>query len=238
MSMQRVATTLLSLLPALLAACSEPPTQREESYFPLQPGMRWTYRVTTEVAGRQESRQFSEINASSESLDGIPHAVRLTGDGTRYYLRQVDGGIYRHAKRTLVELEPRLDEDPRWVLKRPYQVGTGWNSLTYPYVLRRISPYEESLSRGSALKMAYQITQLDALAEVPAGRFEHCLLVEGEAQLTLYADGREGYKEILINTREWYAPGVGLVKLVREEPMQGGVFVGGRMLFELVELEP
>ncbi len=237
MSVRHSLTTLACLLLTLLTACDRPELSREERYFPLQEGMRWTYRVTTEVAGRSETRSFTERNAGTELLDGVPHAVRVTDEGTRYYLRQVEDGIYRHAKRTVVELEPRKDDDPRWVLKRPYQPGTGWNTLTHPYVLRRISPYEETLSRGSALKMAYQISSLEAVAEVPAGRFEHCLLVEGEANMTLYADGREGYKEILINTREWYAPGVGLVKLVREEPMEGGVFSGGRMVFELVSLE-
>jgi hypothetical protein len=226
----------VGLILFLLAGCGRPPLPPEERYFPLQEGMRWTYRVTTEVAGRRETRHFTEVNAGTELLDGIPHAVRLTGEGTRYYLRATEDGIYRAAKQTVVELEPHKDTDPHWVLKHPPQPGTGWNSLTHPYVLRRISPYEETLSRGSALKMAYQITALDAVAEVPAGRFDHCLLVEGEAQMSLYADGREGYKEILINTREWYAPGVGLVKLEREEPMEGGVFVGGRMLFELEEL--
>lgn len=220
-----------------LIACGKPPLSQEESYFPLQEGMRWTYKVTTEVAGRSETRSFSETNAGSELLDGIAHSVRVTDEGTRYYLRQVESGIYRAAKRTIVELAATKDPDPRWVLKRPYQTGTSWNSLTHPYVLRRISPYEETLSRGSALKMAYQITAIDALAVVPAGRFENCLLVEGEANLTLYADGREGYQEILINSREWYAPGVGLVKLVREEPMEGSVFTGGRIMFELVALE-
>jgi hypothetical protein len=220
-----------------LTACGKPPLSQDESYFPLQEGMQWTYKVTTEVAGRSETRSFSETNAGSELLDGIAHSVRVTDEGTRYYLRQDDSGIYRAAKRTVVELAAKKDPDPRWVLKRPYQIGTGWYSLTRPYVLRRINPYEETLSRGSALKMAYQITATDAVADVPAGRFDNCLLVEGEANLTLYADGREGYKEILINTREWYAPGFGLVKLVREEPMDGTVFTGGRMVFELVTLD-
>ena len=223
---------------SLLTGCGHPPSPPQESYFPLKPGMRWTYRVTTEVAGRTEIREFVEHNGEIEPINEIPHRVRITDEGTRYYLRSVDEGIYRSAKRTVVETEPNRDPDPHWVLKRPYKPGTGWNNLTHAYVLRRVSPYEQTLTRGSALKMSYQITRLDAVAEVPAGRFEDCLLVEGEAQLTLYADGRGGYQDILINTREWYAPGVGLVKLVRDEPMTGTVFRGGRIQFELVALEP
>jgi hypothetical protein len=226
------------LILIILSGCSQPPTPPQESYFPLTPGMRWTYRVTTEVAGRTETHEFVEYNSDVEYLNDQPHSVRITDEGTRYYLRSVDSGIFRSASRTVVESEPSNDPDPLWVLKRPYAPGTSWNNLTHPYVLRRISPYEQPLTRGSALKMAYQITQLDASIEVPAGRFEGCLLVEGEAQLTLYADGREGYQDIDINTREWYAPGVGLIKLVRDEPMHSSVFRGGQIVFELLELEP
>ncbi|MES9940831.1 MAG: hypothetical protein ABW104_13510 [Candidatus Thiodiazotropha sp. 6PLUC2] len=236
--MRGSASIIGCLVLSLLTSCGQPPSPPQESYFPLEPGMRWIYRVTTEVAGRTERREFVEHNGDIESLNDIPHSVRITDEGTRYYIRSVEEGIYRSAKRTLVESEPNRDPDLHWVLKRPYKPGTSWNNLTHPYVLRRISPYEQTLTRGSALKMAYQITRLDAVADVPAGRFEDCLLVEGEAQLTLYADGREGYQDILINTREWYAPGVGLVKLVREEPMSGSVFSGGRIEFELVALEP
>ncbi len=234
--MRRCGTTAAFLAMVLLAGCGDAPTLPEDDYFPLRPGMQWTYRVTTEVAGRTETREFTEYNAEPEILADTPHAVRVTGEGTRYYLRDLAAGIYRGAKRTIVEFEPKKDDDPRWVLKRPYRPGTSWNNLTHPYVLRRISPYEQSLNRGSALKMAYQITQVDAEVTVPAGHFAYCLLVQGEAELTLYADGREGYKEIEINTSEWYAPGVGLVKLIREEPMSGSVFTGGRITFELISL--
>ncbi|MEW8350034.1 MAG: hypothetical protein AB2687_17120 [Candidatus Thiodiazotropha taylori] len=228
---------LLPLLCSLVTGCSEQHPSHQGSYFPLTPDMRWTYRVTTEVAGRVETREFVTYNSEPETLKGLPHSVRVTSEGTRYYLRNVDEGIFRNGKRTIVESEVRMDSDPHWVLKRPYQTGTSWSNLTYPYVLRRISPYEQTLTRGSALKMAYQISQLDAQVDVPAGHFEQCLLVEGEAQLTLYADGREGYQDIEINTREWYAPGVGLVKLVREEPMSGLVFSGGKVVFELIGIE-
>ncbi|MCU7946598.1 MAG: hypothetical protein KZQ72_08155, partial [Candidatus Thiodiazotropha sp. (ex Cardiolucina cf. quadrata)] len=43
-------------------------------------------------------------------------------------------------------------------------------------------------------------------------------------------------EEILINTTEWYAPGVGLVKLLREEPLDNDVFAGGHVLLELKDL--
>lgn len=35
-----------------------------------------------------------------------------------------------------------------------------------------------------------------------------------------------GYRDIQIRTTEWHAPGIGLVKLVREEPLDTDVFQG------------
>ena len=63
------------------------------------------------------------------------------------------------------------------------------------------------------------------------------LRVEGSAQLSLYSDARLGYQEIPIKTTEWYAPGVGLVKLVREEPLDTEVFEGGTITLALARFE-
>ena len=121
----------------------------------------------------------------------------------------------------------------RWILRRPFQVGSNWSQDTHPYVLRRLQPYEEQLAKNIEFKMAYQIGALNDTVEVPAGRFDDCIRVDGEALLTVYADGRTGYQDININTSEWYAPGVGLVKLVRTEPLDSHVFAGGSIVIEL-----
>ena len=159
--------------------------------------------------------------------------MRRTSAGTDYYIGRDDTGVYRVAKRTIVELKPRPDKSPRWILRRPFQVGNTWSQETHPYVLRRLQPYEERLARNIQFKMAYQIDASNDTVQVPAGRFENCIRVDGDAQLTVYADGRTGYQDIEINTSEWYAPGVGLVKLVRTEPLSGEVFAGGSIVIEL-----
>jgi hypothetical protein len=225
----KTALTTLALA-ALISGCSN---NADPSYFPLDPGLRWVYRVTTEVGNNVTTGTLEEVNMGTAELNGLMHTVRVTDQGTRYYLAATDAGVFRSAKRTIVETRPKSDDTPRWVLKKPYDVGTTWSQETHPYVLRRIHPYAETLAKGINFKMAYQIGALDQTVEVPAGRFEHCIRVDGEAQLSLYADGRTGYQDIDINTMEWYAPGVGLVKLERTEPLTGAVFAGGRVILEL-----
>ncbi|MCB1773385.1 MAG: hypothetical protein KDI88_07190 [Gammaproteobacteria bacterium] len=221
---------VLPALVALLGGCGK---DTGPSHFPLEPGLRWTYQVSVEVGNDRQMLTLTESNSDTVDLNGIAHTVRVTDQGTRYYLAETEQGVFRSAKRTIVETRPRRDDDPRWVLKQPYQVGTSWSQETHPYVLRRIHPYTEKLARSINFKMAYQIGALDDTVEVPAGRFEHCIRVDGEAQLSIYADGRTGYQDIDINTTEWYAPGVGLVKLERNEPLTGEVFAGGRIVLEL-----
>ncbi|MES9970428.1 MAG: hypothetical protein ABW092_10380 [Candidatus Thiodiazotropha sp.] len=192
--------------------------------------------MTTSINDSVEHSNFSIRMGKEQTIDGINHAVRITSDGTRYYIVENSDGIYRNAKQTLIEPKPNMESSPHWILKHPLRRGTHWSNPTYPFVLRRIYPYEERLTRGINLKMNFQIVAEDETVVVTAGRFENCIRVEGEANLTLYADGKSGYKEIFINTIEWYAPGVGLVKLLREEPLSNDVFAGGEIVYELRSL--
>ncbi len=226
---------LFVLCGLLLVGCSNAPNETS-SYFPLQPGLKWDYLVTTRVGDTIEHTEFSIRTGEQTSIDNTPHGVRITSDGTSYYIAEDSSGIYRDAKRTLVESKPDIDRTPHWILKYPIQTGTNWSNPTYPFVLRRIYPYEERLTRGMNLKMTYQIAAVDETLVVPAGRFDNCVRVEGEATLTLYADARSGYEEVLINTTEWYAPGAGLVKLLRDEPLSNDVFAGGSVVYELKSL--
>lgn len=216
----------------VLQGCNDEPAGAE-SYFPLQSGLRWTYRVTTTRGSEQQETHFEQYNAEPESIDGVFHTARITDQGTRYYVRETDEGIYRAAKRTLVALYPQVDNLPHWILKRPLRIGNAWSNPSHPYVLRRLHPYEDNLASGINFKMAYQIKAMNDSVNVPAGLFHNCIRVDGDAQLSIYADARTGYQDIEISTTEWYAPGVGLVKLVREEPLTGDVFTGGKIVFEL-----
>ncbi|MEW8658293.1 MAG: hypothetical protein AB2603_08165 [Candidatus Thiodiazotropha endolucinida] len=226
---------VLGLFILALQSCSNQSLD-SSSYFPLQEGLQWDYLVTTSVGDSIRHSDFSIRMGEQEPINSRPHAVRITSDGTRYYIAENSGGIYRTAKRTLIESKPAIDNSPHWVLKYPLKNGTQWSNPTYPFVLRRVYPYEERLTRGMNLKMTFQIMGDDETVVVPAGRFDNCIRVQGEANLTLYADARSGYEEILINTTEWYAPGVGLVKLLREEPLSNDVFAGGEVVYELRSL--
>lgn len=223
----------------LLVGCSE--SSDPENYFPLEKGISWEYRVTLERGEETQRSEFSITNLGAVELQGewqdIPVFLRRTSDGTDFYIRQDDAGTERIAKRTVVELKPRFDVEPRKVLPGNPDIETGrnWITETRSYVIRSVPAYALSDPAIKPLAMNYEITAVNEQIEVPAGVFKSCVKVEGEAVLSLYADARLGYLDIPIRQTEWYAPGVGLVKLVREEPLEVEMFQGGRISFELSE---
>ncbi len=216
---------------ALLGACSPAPVD----YFPLNAGAVWIYeRVTETPQGRDHDELTIEVLGKRRLAQGDSF-VRRNSLGNEYYFRRDTTGTYRVAKRTVVELKPRADPAPRYVLKTPYRVGTEWRNDSHPYLLERTLPYRERFNREITFRMGYTIVATDVSVEVPAGRFERCLKVRGEGVVNVYADPVMGVVEVPVTVEEWYAPGVGLVKQTRSERLDLTQIAGGSMRLELVK---
>lgn len=227
--------TIVCLCLSLLAACDKPTSN---DYFPLNQGLRWEYQVTIEHPERLDTKQLIIESRGQTRLKEETVSIRATSDGTDYYLAQRADGIYRVAKRTLVESKPRLDASPRLVLPLPIAQAKGktWSNISQPYLIERVYEGMDVMTADMLqFPMTYSVLSLDETVEVTAGSFSHCMLIEGQTDLSLYADARTGNANVPITTREWYAPGVGLVKLEREEPLNTDVYKGGKMTLELVK---
>ena len=128
------------------------------------------------------------------------------------------------------------DEPHRYVLQRPYALGTQWQALTTAYALQRRSEVPKEVRRfHKPFPMTYTIAALDDSVSVPAGSFEHCLRVDGRAKVRLYVDAQFNWRDIELTGREWYCPGVGLVKLEREELSPSRFMIGGRVELALAQ---
>lgn len=222
---------------SLLQACDKPAT---DDYFPLNQGLRWEYQLTIEHPERLETKALSIESAGETTFKNQTVSIRQTSDGTDYYLARQADGIYRVAKRTLVESKPQPDAIPRMVLPLPIAQAKGktWSAISQPYLIERVFEGMDVMTADSLqFPMTYSVLSLDETVELPAGKFSHCVLVEGQTDLSLYADARTGHSIVPITTREWYAPGVGLVKLEREEPLNTEVYKGGKMVMELLQFE-
>jgi len=227
------------LLSLLLAACGEETTP-EPLHFPLNKGLSWTYAVDVTTPTERRQEDLTIINGGAVSFKGKASARRSTGFGTDYILQHDSTGVFRVAKRTLTQAEPESDKAPRYVLKRPYKVGTAWASWTRLYMMMFRPPhgrFNNSLFYEKPFLMTYQIAALKETVSVPAGTFKDCIKVVGTADLSLYLDGKQGFVSVPITTEEWYAPGVGLVKMTREEKLEADTMEGGSYTMELVSLD-
>lgn len=221
---------------ALLAACGGTPAPE---YFPLNSGLRWEYSFHEKNRVVDRRQVLTLRNLDPETREGVRYARRLSGDGNEYWVTSTDQAVERAGVRTAIDFEPRMDEHPRIVMQLPPTAGQDWDLETRPYILERVEPFRERFSQDDSkrISLRMQVAAVDDIVEVPAGRFERCLRIEGSGVLNVLADARIGASEVPITHTEWYAPGIGLVKLVREEKLDTTQIVGGRITMELLRFE-
>ncbi len=230
----RVASTAIAL-PWLLASCSGKTTTDTDAYFPLQAGHRWTYDVKTEWENNiVEHEERVLVAHGPEMIEGGEAWRRRSEGGVDYWLRTDASGVYRVAMKSDVELEPQLDKAKRYVLRTPFAVGTNWQHTTTTYLLQRRNEFPREIRHTHPnVPMLYTIEATDEAVQTRAGKFDRCLRVRGVAALRLYADAVLGWRDMTLTTREWYCQGVGLVRLIREEPAQSTFLSGGTVTMEL-----
>lgn len=225
----------------LLCACSEKTIG--DKYFPLQEGLSWKYDVTTQYVTESSQSKLAINNIGKVNLGDKSYYIRRTSSGIDYYINFDDKGIYREAIRTLVEMKPRLDEEKRYIFKYPLSIDSHWITSSQPLVLLNVFPFRQRAT-GLHFPMSYKIESLNNSITVPAGVFENCLKIIGEGVAEVYTDAVNGFNEIKIVSEEWYAPDVGLVKMVRYE-MDGEIikisdtpaYLGGHTKLELTHFD-
>jgi hypothetical protein len=238
--MRRPLATALASAPLLLvmglAACQR--VAPAEAWFPLEAGHRWTYRVTTRGDDDSSERESLTLRTlGAETLPALGDAAwrRRSDSGVDYWLRADATGVYRVASKSDLDAEPQPDKPLRFVLKAPYTIGTQWQSTTTAYLLVRRNAFPREIRHTHpSVTMLYTIAAVDEAVETPAGRFAHCLRVQGTASVRLYADPASGWRDMPLTTTEWYCPGVGLVRVERSEPAKSAFLTGGTRTLELV----
>lgn len=229
--MRAILVLLLAILAGGCGGGSSP------EYFPLKPGMRWQYAVHEKNPVTDTVTTLSMRNLKPAGHDGQRYARRLASDGNEYWIAVTGEALQRAGVRRAIDFEPSMDEHPRTVMQLPPTIGQWWEVESRPYILERVQPFRERFTLDSSknIDLHMKVAALDDVVEVPAGKFEHCLRLEGSGLLNVLADARIGASEVPVVHTEWYAPGVGLVKLERSEPLTTESIVGGTVTLELVD---
>ena len=228
---------LILPLTALLGLAACQPKPPSASYFPLEEGRSWTYKSTIEFENQTVERDTLVLrNLGKTTLADGAAWHRRSDSGMNYWLRQDERGVYRVASRPDIHEQYQVDAPHRFVLKEPLSVGTQWQASTTAYILHRRQDFPREIRHSHPdIPMLYTLAALQQPVDTEAGHFDGCLLIKGQAALRLFADPVVGWKDMPLTTREWYCPGVGLVKLMREEPANSTFLGGGTMTLELKE---
>jgi len=223
---------VLGAVAFLAGACGD----ESGDYFPLAPGWTWSYRVTTEIksVGRDTARAFW-FSLPPRRVGEEKVTPKVMHDGRVYYYAKREDGIHRIGYRVRGEdvFGPRVDA---YVLKYPLEEGTAWRMASRTYLLKKqiISPRDVSVHDiRTSVDLDYTIEKLDDTVAVPAGTFRNCVKVRGTGTTTFELGERFGIIHIQVETLEWYAPGVGLVKMVRRETSRPANPVAGEIVMEL-----
>jgi hypothetical protein len=206
---------MVAVVVALLAGCGGGgggDSASTKPYFPVKTSYEWTYDGVDYVGGTaiaaaqgvegRHHRSLHPADAAKAPLDytqiwSITGTTQISGATWYNLVIQNVGSIAndplyrRHTSDALQERESTAsDEVPYDLLQLPLETGNSWGYSPVPGV-------------------TLTITDADATVTVPAGTFQHCVVVR-DVQVTA------GQPDDIII--DWYAPNVGMV---REEYLVG-----------------
>lgn len=228
---RRRARLALAALVALLGGCRED----EVSYFPLDDGWTWGYRVTidTPATGKIELRSYVS-NLARERVGDATAVPRMFHNGRVYrYADQPDG--IRRLEHGDSGGEAAPAAPGRYVLMRPIEAGTKWRQRNRTYLLRKHFFSDETVPVG--MEFDYVIETTDDVVSVPAGTFTRCVRLRGAATTMYELSPLIGNVPVEVETLEWFAPDIGLVKMVRRETTQPQNPDSGELVMELETLD-
>jgi hypothetical protein len=226
----QLSCALTALGSLLMSGCTP---SSDKDWLPLDVGLTHHYSVTQTSEEPVAPQHWTLKLLRTEQRDGVTEYIRHHSEGVAYHLVADAQGVRRVATQLDTDTEPQPDKEPRWVLKRPYGVGTEWSTPTVPYLSNRRNEYPKELKNSHSALMTWRIEALDEEVQTAAGRFKPCMRVQGTAQLNLYTDPVNGFTDVPLISREWYCQGVGLVKFEREEKLASTFMLGGTLTAEL-----
>jgi hypothetical protein len=183
-------------------------------YFPLKPGMTWTFRFSGSTGATGELTTVNQAPRKVFGFTAVPqHNVGGDKSYTEFYAD--DGLGIRHVAIDEGEgLQSRLS-DHSYVIKLPISVGTSWREIDRTF-------------DGTVYDATTKIESLDDKITVPGGTFSGCVRIRSTGFASAMkgnarAPGRiSGLRlvagdDLSVEDYYWLAPGVGPVKATHQE---------------------
>jgi hypothetical protein len=203
-------------------------------YLPLSFGSQWQYRIErTTMDGVRQLRDLIEVSppAPDQAAD---LRSRATLGGQRFTYKLTAEGIYRVGVQRTRGPQTLTDTQQQLVMPAKLAIDQQWQGHSLTTVLESSAPPWESLFRVQVpVTMHYRVARLDAEVSTPAGAFDHCLLISGHGSAAADFGNGIGAAKVEVTSHEWYAPGVGLVRMERHERSDAKALRAGALVMEL-----
>lgn len=202
-------------LPALFS-CGQP----SNPYFPLEMGLTREYSIRKTAGENTVLQKLIVSGLPSRNVNGRTVYPQQSASGTVYYYVQSPEGI------KLINIDSNQEIT---ILGTPLEKGTQWQQHTRVHLLdirnETFSTNEPSVKLDSDIPLAVTIENVGETTTVPAGTFPGCIKItaEGSAQINQRA---LGIRTIHVIQTEWYAPGAGLIKRIRNETTEPAEYRG------------
>ena len=223
------------LVIALLPLCGS--CERDTSYFPLANGHWWYYAIQRTILDEPRTARAAMRNIGQGRLDGEPVFIKRTQSGSLDYLQRSERGVERVAFRRPGSAGLQREQSPRLIVPDTNRGNASWSVDSELFLIesRTFAPADKIVGRGITVSIMRQIAARDAAVETPAGRFTDCLLITGTGRTVVQTDRGSSRAGVDVSTREWYAPGVGLVRAQRLESSTSKFLKPGTMHWTLLD---
>lgn len=217
-----------------LTACSN----NETSYFPLNEGYKWQYDVSLITMDGLSKQKYIFNNLGKRKLDGNEVYLRESLDDSILYYSNTDEGIHYLGKLDSQKIYSEFNPDKRLVIPATLNVGNEWTYKSLTHLLQKTGPPQKTVFRITAeIPLEIKIESLNDSITVPAGRFDNCLKISMGGFEFINAGNYIGLTMVSVEQTNWYAPGIGLVKMERFETTKRKALDKGTLLVELAKFE-
>ena len=200
----------LLLLLSAIGACG---LDKDNSYYPLGDTSWWEYSIQYMHRGELKVQRQILANQPPVEVDGEKYFPRKSASNHIDYFQKTAEGIYH--------VDP-VTGTKTWVLQLPVDIGREWEDISKISKLEMLggaftATYMARIQQP--VTMTYRIESLDDNVVVNGNRYTNCLRVFGKGRLYAGSTLEEfvNISSINVETTDWYAPGVGLVKSIRKE---------------------
>jgi hypothetical protein len=210
-----------------------------KNYFPLDEGKRWEYHFflktgeegllgpVSKMSGERMLTNFPQRELKGEKVTPQQREDEIRGSNriSFYFYIKDQSGVYEFAHQGLGQVEPKIAYDI--IIKYPIKIGNRWQET-------ETSEFEPEIS----IPVESTIESINEVVTVPAGTFEDCLKIKtvGFAEKDISGEWRP--KETVRIDREcymWFAPGIGIIKVILKEEKTLTGIVLPTLLSEFVE---